>query len=165
MRQWLAIFSVCIGSLGAVSTASAGDTCECDCECEECPPKEFNGCTPGYWKQPQHFDSWVSTGFSPNQTLESVFDVPNSLGLDNVTLVEALALPGGPGVSGAARILLRAGVAALLNAASSGVDYPLSTAQVIAEVNAALASNDRSTILSPATELDDLNNQGECPLN
>jgi hypothetical protein len=51
----------------------------------------------------------------------------------------------------------------LLNSAS-GIGYPLSTAQVIAEVNAALASCDRNTILDEATRLDRFNNLG-CPLN
>jgi hypothetical protein len=120
----------------------------------------LEGCTPGYWKN--HPESWV--GFTTGQTLESVFDVPNELGLDNATLLEALSFGGGPGVEGASQILLRAAVAALLNSASPGVDYPLTTAQVIAQVNAALATGDRATILALAAELDRLNNLG-CPLN
>jgi hypothetical protein len=123
---------------------------------------EGEGCTPGFWKQEQHFDSW--TGFSPSQTLESVFNVPDSLGLDNATLLEALNFGGGPGVLGGAQILLRAGVAALLNAASPDVDYPLSTAEVISAVNAALASGDRDTMLDLAGVLDANNNLG-CPLD
>jgi hypothetical protein len=120
------------------------------------------GCTPGFWKQPQHFDSWV--GFSPDQTLESVFDVPDSLGYDNTTLVQALSFQGGPDTAGASRILLRAAVASLLNASSPGVDYPRTTSEVIADVNAALASGDRATMLALASELDADNNLG-CPLN
>ncbi|HSF43302.1 MAG TPA: hypothetical protein VLT87_26115, partial [Thermoanaerobaculia bacterium] len=69
-----------------------------------------------------------------------------------------------PGTLGAAKILLRAAVAALLNAAHSGVDYPRTTAEIIADVNAALASNNRNTMLELASELDDDNNGG-CPLN
>jgi hypothetical protein len=126
------------------------------------PPPGDEGCTPGFWKQEQHFDSW--TGFSPGDTLESVFDVPDSLGLDSTTLLEALNFGGGPGVLGGAQILLRAGVAALLNAASPDVDYPLSTAEVISAVNAALASGDRDTMLDLAADLDADNNLG-CPLS
>jgi len=96
--------------------------------------------------------------------LESVFDVPDSYGLDNSTLLQALSFEGGSGTTAAARILLRAAVAALLNSASPDVDYPLSTAQVIAQVNAALASNDRATMLALAAQLDQYNNMG-CPLN
>jgi hypothetical protein len=80
------------------------------------------------------------------------------------TLLDALNYKGGSGLKGAARNLLRAAVAALLNAASPNVDYPRTTAEVIADVNAALASNSRSTMLSLAEELDRDNNLG-CPLN
>jgi len=93
-----------------------------------------------------------------------VFDVPNSFGLDNRTLLQALSFKGGSGNTAAARILLRAAVAALLNSAHPDIDYPRTTAEVIADVNAALASNDRSTILALAKELDADNNFG-CPLN
>jgi hypothetical protein len=119
------------------------------------------GCTPGYWKQPQHFDSWVGTGFTTSQTLGSVF---TNTGRPSTTLLQALSLQGGPTIQAAKDILLRAAVAALLNSASPDVDYPLTTAQVIAQVNAALASNDRNTILTLARQLDDDNNLG-CPLN
>ena len=127
-------------------------------------PVPFNGCTPGYWKQSQHFDSWALTGFTPNQTLESVFDVPNSFSLDNKTLLQALSFKGGAGKVGAAETLLRAAVSALLNASSPDLDYPLTSAQVISRVNAALASNNRSTMLALAKTLDEYNNLF-CPLN
>ena len=90
--------------------------------------------------------------------------MPNSFGLDNRTLLQALNFRGGSGTTGAARILLRTAVAALLNSAHPDVDYPRTTAEVIADVNAALASHDRSTMLALAAELDDDNNLG-CPLN
>jgi hypothetical protein len=96
--------------------------------------------------------------------LESVFDVPDALGLDDQTLVQALGYGGGSGTSGAARILLRAGVAAVLNSAHPDVDYSRTTADVIATVNAALASNNRSTMLTLAAALDADNNKG-CPLS
>jgi len=120
------------------------------------------GCTPGYWKVPQHWDSWVGTGFSPNQTLASAGFT--NTGTPTTTLVEALAGGGGSTIQGAKTILLRAAVAALLNSASPGVDFELSTAQVLSMVNAALATNDRDTILALAADLDAANNAG-CPLN
>jgi hypothetical protein len=123
------------------------------------PPPGNEGCTPGFWKN--HPEAWV--GFTTGQTLESVFDVPDALGLDNATLLEALSFQGGSGNVGAARILLRAAVAALLNAASPDVDFTLTTAEVIAQVNTALASQDRATMLALATDLDAANNLG-CPL-
>jgi hypothetical protein len=125
-------------------------------------PVGNEGCTPGFWKQPQHFDSW--SGFTQSQTLESVFDVPDAFGLDDVTLVDALSFQGGPTVTDAAQILLRAGVAALLNASSPDVNSPLSVSDVISQVNAALASQNRDTILTLAARLDRDNNLG-CPLS
>jgi hypothetical protein len=125
-------------------------------------PGGAEGCTPGYWKQEHHFDSW--TTYTPGQTLESVFDVPDSLGMDNTTLVAALGGGGGSGVAGGAKILLRAAVASLLNSTSAGVDFSMSTADVISQVNAALASMSRATMLALAGTLDTENNKG-CPLN
>jgi len=89
--------------------------------------------------------------------------VPDSFGLDNSTLRQALSFKGGSNITAAARILLRAGVAALLDSAHPDVNYPLTTAQVIAQVNAALASNNRITMLALASQLDAYNNLG-CPL-
>jgi len=122
------------------------------------------GCTPGYWKQAHHFDSWVATGYSPNQTLESVFDVPDQYGLDNVTLVQALSLKGGSDSAAGARLLLHHAVASLLNAANPGVSFGDSAANVISTTNAALATGDRGTMLAQKDDFDRANNQG-CPLN
>lgn len=118
------------------------------------------GCTPGYWKN--HLESWDN--YSPNQTLGSVFVIPSELAsLRNVTLLKALDGGGGPGLTGAAKILLRAGVASLLNAdvlmeTFGYVDW------VIPQVNRALDHPDRVQMLLYAEWLDGLNNQG-CPLN
>ena len=54
---------------------------------------------------------------------------------------------------------MRQAVAALLNAENSGVDYPLTTEQVIAMVNDAVASGD-PTIESLKDTLDGFNNLG-----
>jgi hypothetical protein len=121
--------------------------------------KPTQGCTPGYWKN--HTGSWA--GFTTGQSLESVFDVPDALGLDNVSLLNALSFGGGSGLTGAAQMLLRAGVAAVLNAAHPDVEF-LSLADTIDAVNHALASGSRSEMLAVAAQLDTLNNLG-CPLN
>lgn len=118
------------------------------------------GCTPGYWKN--HLDAWGGTGYSPNQLVSTVFTGANSAQASK-TLLQALNFGGGPGVDGAEKILLRAAVASLLNAAHSGVDFSMTTAQVINQVNAALATDDRATILALATTLDAANN-ADCPL-
>ncbi|WP_170319296.1 MSCRAMM family protein [Polyangium spumosum] len=123
--------------------------------------EEFQGCTPGYWKN--HLDSWEV--YLPGQKLGTVFIVPSSLSpLGGSTLIQALNFGGGSGLQGAARILLRAAVAALLNAAHSGVDYEFSTTEIITAVNVALAGS-RNDMIELAELLDAANNAGECPLN
>ena len=121
------------------------------------------GCTPGYWKN--HTDSWPPTGYSPSQKVNTVF--ANAMTfyptLGNATLLDALGFAGGPGGEGAAEILLRAGVAALLNASHPGVAYPRTPASVIADVNNALLQT-RDAMLTLAAQLDADNNLG-CPLN
>ena len=109
------------------------------------------GCTPGFWKQDQHFDSWV--GFSPNQSFEAVFgvSVPGT-----PSLLDALN-SGGGGINA----LMRHAVAALLNASNPDVDSDFTTAEVIALVQEAFATGDFERIkdiLAAANE------QG-CPLN
>jgi hypothetical protein len=127
------------------------------------PPGDETGCTPGYWKN--HTDSWAGTGYSPNQSTGSVFAGASAFPtLASQSLLTSLQGGGGPGTLGAAKILLRAAVAALLNAAHSGVDYPRTTAEILADVNAALTSNNRDAMLALASELDSDNNLG-CPLN
>lgn len=126
--------------------------------------KQMEGCTIGYWKQSSHLDSWPATGYSPYQTLESVFDVPDGYGLDNKTLLQALSFKGGTTTIGAAQNLLKNGVAALLNAAHPDVDYPLPAFEIISDVNAALASAAKQTMLDLSNQLDVYNNKS-CPIN
>jgi hypothetical protein len=75
----------------------------------------------------------------------------------NATLQQALAFKGGSGVNGGAQILIRAGVAAVLNA-QANIGYPLSVSTVISDVNGALATHNRATILALASTLDGYNN-------
>jgi hypothetical protein len=126
------------------------------------PPTGEEGCTPGYWKN--HTGAWAGTGYTPGQTAGSVFSLGGFPSLASQTLLQTLQGGGGSGATGAAKVLLRAAVAALLNAAHSGVDYPRTTTQIVSDVNAALASNNRNTMLALATALDDDNNLG-CPLS
>ncbi|HEV2856454.1 MAG TPA: hypothetical protein VHC97_26945 [Thermoanaerobaculia bacterium] len=135
-------------------------------EPQELPPGNEpgnEGCTPGYWKN--HTGSWAASGYSPSQTVVSVFSGASAFpSLASQTLLQALQGGGGPGTLGAAKILLRAATAALLNAAHPGVDYPRISTQIISDVNAALASNNRDAMLALATALDNDNNGG-CPLS
>ena len=131
-----------------------GGTKPCACTPDEQTGQE--GLTPGFWKN--HTDVWQ--GYSPSQTLESVFDVPDSLGLDNATLLDALNFGGGPGVLGAAKNLFRHAVAAILNAAHPEVEYAMTSNAIITGVNTALASNNASTISTLKDLLDTYNNAG-----
>ena len=125
-------------------------------------PIANQGCTPGYWKN--HPDSWAATGYSPTQTASSAFAQASLYPAGPSSLLSALAFGGGPDLNGAAEILLRAGVAALLNASHPNVNYPQPPATVVADVNTALASQNRDAMLILAAALDADNNLG-CPLN
>jgi hypothetical protein len=120
-----------------------------------------DGCTPGYWKN--HPSRWAVTGYATTMTVEDVFDVPDAFGLDADTLMKALSYKGGPDLTSAARILLRSAVAAVLNASHPKVDYPMTSAEIIAAVNAALLGT-RADMLGLKNKLDSYNNYG-CPLN
>jgi hypothetical protein len=132
------------------------------------------GCTPGYWKVQQHWDSWQEA--EPTQLLVSKY---SGAALYNstmeLTLVQALQGRGGSGVEGAAAILARAAVAAYLNAAyddgQGHLAYPwrrgvsaFGNPPLVQTVNAAFASRNRDTMLDLAARLDKANNLG-CPLN
>jgi hypothetical protein len=127
------------------------------------PPTGGEGCTPGYWKQDQHLDSWQ--GYSPGDALNAVFGVTFSSTAKNnpsgpLTLLQALQLNGNSG----GEQLFRHGTAALLNAANSGVDYKYTTAEVIAMVQAAWASGDATQIAAATAALAGQNESG-CRLN
>lgn len=119
----------------------------------------YEGCTLGYWKVKKHHDSWPLP-YTPSTLLQSYF----GLEAPETNFLTALSFQGGPGVDGAKRILMKQAVASLLNATSTGVDFPLTSAQVIAQVTFALNTGDREVMLSLASTLDAYNNQG-CPLN
>ena len=111
--------------------------------------------TPGFWKQTQHLSAW--TGYLPNMTISSVFDKAGGL-LGGQTLLEALSFNGGTGSKGANKILMRAAVAALLNAEHPEIDYPLATTQIIESVNGVINPGDRDEVIDLADELDAFNN-------
>jgi hypothetical protein len=113
------------------------------------PPVGAEGCTPGFWKN--HPAVWE--GFSSSDDFDTVFAV-NAFDPD-ISLLDALNLGGG----GLHR-LARHGTAALLNAAHSEVDFPLTTAEVIDLVQEAVASGDFE---SAADELEELN-EADCTI-
>jgi hypothetical protein len=144
---------------------------------ENDPREQFTlitqGCTPGYWKQSQHFGSWNATGLSPidpSDTLEDAGFMPVNGVSNSTTLLAALDFEGGDGLEGAEKILLRAAVAALLNELNPDVEYALTG--VVGDANTAMASMNRDTMLQWAETFDDSNNPPEgmedyddfCPL-
>jgi hypothetical protein len=115
------------------------------------PPQKGEGCTPGYWKQEQHLDSWTAP-YAPTTLFNDVF----ADAFPGMTLVQVLKLEGA-----GLNALGRHAVAALLSAASPEVDYQMSVADVIGAFDAAYASGDYETLKN---RLDVLNNQ-TCPLD
>ena len=116
------------------------------------------GCTPGYWKN--HTDAWVT--YTPSQTVDSVFTGADP-SLGSQTLLDALSFQGGSDLVGKEEILLRAGVAALLNS-TSGIDYGVPPQAIINAVNKRLATQNPKKINKLATKLDTRNNL-TCPLS
>ena len=122
------------------------------------PPPGGKGCTPGYWKQAQHFGSWTAP-YDPGDLLASVFDADalELHGLEDLTLLEGLQANGG-----GANALIRHAVAAVLNAASGDVDFAFDVDTIVENVNAALMGDD-DEIEDLKDELADANESG-CPL-
>jgi hypothetical protein len=114
------------------------------------PPEGGQGCTPGYWKAPQHYGSWPA-GYTPTMAFSDVFEDA----FPGMTLVEVLG-QGGGGLNA----LGRHTVAALLNSASTGVNYDVVTSDVISAFNGTYPSDDYESLKNI---LEKLNEQG-CPL-
>lgn len=111
------------------------------------------GCTPGYWKQPQHFDSWT-TPYTPDTLFSAVFEDA----FPGKTLLQVLRLRGG-----GLKALGRHTVAALLNAASTNVSYDLTPSEVIADFNGVFPGT-KADYNALKDTFEDFNEQG-CPLN
>lgn len=149
------VFRAAIAALAlsfACGAAFAGDVCD-------------EGCTPGYWKQAQHFDSWPAP-YSPNSNLRDVFVTSPVELVPDDTFLEALNYSGGAGVGGATRILLRAAVASLLNSASPDVAFAVSTGHVVDTTISRIETQYRPTLLTRAAYFDSINNgPSGCPLD
>lgn len=98
-----------------------------------------DGCTPGYWKQPQHLDSWGATGFIPEDTTTQSADTFNTVfGVTNYvrnngtpyTLLEVMRELNGNGDPISTNLGFHA-VAALLNAAHPNVNYGYTSGEII----------------------------------
>lgn len=120
---------------------------------EEPPTGGGEGCTPGFWKAPQHFDSWPAP-YTPGTLFSAVFEDA----FPGLTLLDVMNLGGG---AGGLNQLGRAAVAALLNAASPDVDYGMTAAEVIAAFNAVFPGGDYGALKN---QFDAANNAG-CPID
>jgi len=96
------------------------------------PQEGGQGCTPGYWKQDQHFDSWPA-GYLPTDLFSKYFE--DAFPGKNLLFVLS---QGGGGLAA----LGRHTVSALLNAASNGVNYNLSVQNVIDGFNNVFPNGD-----------------------
>ena len=110
---------------------------------------KYAGCTPGFWKQEQHFGYWQDSPYSPvdpRSLLSTAFSAFNGQGgyAANSTMIDALGWDNSTGVGQ----LLRHGVAALLNAYSTGVFYGFQDdpQNIKNAVNGALLSMNQGTI-------------------
>ena len=109
------------------------------------------GCTPGYWKQRHHFDSWTAP-YTPDTPFADVFEDA----FPGKTMLDVLKQGGG-----GLKALGRHTVAALLNAASSEVSYDLTVNEVIEAFNDVFAGGDYEDLKD---YFEGFNEQG-CPLN
>ena len=103
------------------------------------PHETCGGCTPGYWKQDQHLDSWVPTGFRPldaidakAHTFNAVFGVTQYVRSNGTayTLLEVMRELNGNGDPISTNLGFHA-VAALLNAAHPNVNYGYTSGEII----------------------------------
>jgi hypothetical protein len=119
------------------------------------PTGGTQGCTPGYWRQPQHFGNWTSP-YSPENPA-TLFAEVFADAFGGKSLLQVVWLGGG-----GKNALGRHAVAALLNAASGDVDYPYTPAEVVSLVNLAL-TGDANAIEAQKDEFARFNELG-CPL-
>jgi hypothetical protein len=118
---WQAVYSGDAKNLAATSTCGSEVL-------TVTPPPVVQYCSPGYWKQPQHFHSYVAP-LTPTSQFDAVF---GSTAFPGKTLVDVLSTGGGGLIAYG-----RATVGALLNAAA--LNSGLTTAQVISDFNATFA--------------------------
>ena len=128
-----------------------------------CGEEGGEGCTPGFWKQPQHFFHWANFEITDKYLL--VFGIsaitikePDNSANSNPTLLEALKAQGG-----AQNALARHSVAALLNADSS-VSFGFTTGEVIALVQDAFSGMPTNSF-EEAKNLLAAENELGCPLS
>jgi len=125
------------------------------------PPSE--GCTPGFWKQKQHFEFWKK--YKPEgQYATKFYDVFKryiTIKVDNKDVTKPTLLQALNAQGGCVNALARHSVAALLNAAS-GIGYPYSEAQIIQAFQTAFDTKS-CTEMEKQKNIFELANEAGCP--
>ena len=150
-----------IAGVNGLSVSDGSQVTDSDPAWVSCFERGDEGCTPGYWKQPQHWHYWYN--YEPANGFFDVFDrtitiswsmegkpVPTT----NPTLLQALQAKGG-GINA----LARHAVAALLNAYSPDVSYAYNSDEVIAMTQASIDSG----VYEPTKNIFEQANEAGCP--
>ena len=169
-----------IAGVDASSVYDGTEVTDSDPAWVSCLERGDEGCTPGYWKQEQHWDSWYTyvpaNGFFDvfnrtitikwsmkveqplinKKTLVQANGPGKPLPTTNPTLLQALQANGG-GINA----LARHAVAALLNASSPNVSYPYTVDEVIEMTQAAIDLES----FNATKDLFETANEAGCPLN
>ncbi|HEY9420823.1 MAG TPA: hypothetical protein VIW92_05385 [Thermoanaerobaculia bacterium] len=122
-----------------------------------------SGCADTFWGA--SLGAWGPAGVKPVERVVDVFSEAKAYGPAGIVpLRTAIRFQAGGDLLGAAKGLVRAGIAALLNAGHPAIEFPLTRTQVITRVDTALHSGDSVKILSLTDELRAANGAG-CPLD
>lgn len=122
-----------------------------------------SGCADTFWGA--SLGAWGPAGTKPTERVVDVFSEARAYGAAGTApLRTAIRFQSSGDLLGAARGLIRMGIAALLNAGHPGIEYPLTRTQVITGVDTALQSKDSVKILALTDELKAANTAG-CPLD
>ena len=108
------------------------------------PEEELEGCSPGYWKQSNHFDSYPA-GYSPNDLFDTYFE--NAF--PGMTLVQVLSQGGG-----GLKSLGRHAVAALLSSAA-GLNTGMTTQEVIDAFDGVFPGGNYASVIADLEEISD----------
>jgi hypothetical protein len=122
-----------------------------------------SGCADTFWGG--SLGAWGPAALKPAERVVDVFSEAKSYGAAGTAVLRtAIRFQSSGDLLGAARGLVRVGIAALLNAGHPGIEYPLTRTQVITGVDTALRTRDTVKILELTDELKAANGAG-CPLD
>ena len=147
-----------MGAFSVTVTDANGCQAVCSALCG-CNAVGNQGCTPGYWKQPQHFSDWTDP-YDPTDLFSEHFE--NAF--PGKTLLTVLSQPASsPPGPNALNSLGRHTVAALLNAANRNVNFGFTPQQVIDMFNAVFPGTDAEYLA--LKNIFAAANEAGCPLN